>query len=260
MAKGLVKKILSKDEPASDNTTNINLNKILEKIHEGYEYKNGSYFAKRDSFTPSSLTYGPGKCPRYWYLYFEGNEAERNNTWYEVANMDSGTDRHIRIETAVEKAGILVTKEQKIYYDDPPVSAKTDVILMWEGQEILTEIKTKTEDGFNRTTKPASYHIEQLLIYMKILKKAFGILIYESKNSHEIKMFPIHLNQKYKDFINYLFDWMKEVKKAFDEKKLPENPNRMKYKSAMCKGCMFFKSCQLKPAGDIKIELRKDLE
>ena len=32
MAKGLVKKILSKDEPASDNTTNINLNKILEKI------------------------------------------------------------------------------------------------------------------------------------------------------------------------------------------------------------------------------------
>ena len=259
MAKGLVKKILSKDESLDNNTT-INLNKIIEKIHDGYEHKKGTYFAKRSSFTPSSLVYSSGKCARYWYLYFEGNEAENTNTWYEVANMDSGTDRHTRIEDAVENAGILVTREQKLTYDDPPISGKTDVVLMWEDQEILTEIKTKTEDGFNRTTKPASYHIEQLLIYMKILKKAFGILIYESKNSHEIKMFPIQLNEKYKDFINYLFDWMQQVKKAFDEKQLPENPNRMKYNSAMCKGCMFIKSCQLKPAGDIKIELRKDLE
>ena len=260
MAKGLVKKILSKEETVDSGLTTINLNKILEKIHDGYEYKKGKYFAKRDNFTPSSLTYGPGKCPRYWHLYFEGNEAENTNSWYEVANMDSGTDRHTRIEDAVENAGILVAREKKIYHDDPPISAKTDVILMWEGQEILTEIKTKTEDGFQRTTKPANYHIEQLLIYMKILKKAFGILIYESKNSHDIKMFPIHLNQKYKDFINYLFDWMKEVKKTFDEGKLAENPNRMKYKSAMCKDCMFFNSCQLKPVGDVKIELRKDLE
>ena len=259
MAKGLVKKILSKEE-TTDNNTKINLNDIIKKIHDGYEHKKGTYFAKRSSFTPSTLVYSSGKCPRFWYLWFEGNEAENTNDWYDVANMDSGTDRHIRLEDAVENAGILVTREAKITFDDPPISGKTDVVLMWEGQEILTEIKTKNEEGFYRTKKPASYHIEQLLIYMKILKKAFGILIYENKNNHEMLMFPIHLNQKYKDFINYLFDWMKEVKKAFDEKKLPENPNRMKYNSKMCKDCMFIKVCPTKPVGDVKIELRKDLE
>jgi hypothetical protein len=258
MTKKLINKIIQKQETGEK--ININLKQIVEKIHEGYEHKKGMYFAKRDTFTPSTLVYNEGKCARYWYLHFEGNEAENSNTWYEVANMDSGTDRHGRIETAMKDAGILISKEERVKSIDPPISGKTDAVIMWEGEEILTEIKTKNEEGFYRITKPATYHIEQLLIYMKILKKAFGILIYENKNNHEMLMFPIHLNQKYKDFINYLFDWMTQVKKAFDEKQLPENPNRLKYKSAMCKKCSFLKSCQLKPSGDIRIEVRKDLE
>ena len=259
MAKGLVKKILSKEEGSSDKIS-INLNEIIDKIHDGYEYKKGTFFAKRDSFTPSGLTYGAGKCPRYWYLYFEGNEAENTNGWYDVANMDSGTDRHTRIETAMHNAGILVSKEAVLKYDDPPISGRTDAIINWQEQEILTEIKTKTEEGFGRTKKPANYHIEQLLIYMKILKKAFAILIYENKNNHEMLMFPVNLNQKYKDFINYFFDWMRQVKKAFDEKQLPRNPHRMKYNSKNCKDCMFLKVCQEKPEGVIDIEVRKELE
>jgi CRISPR/Cas system-associated exonuclease Cas4 (RecB family) len=71
-------------------------------------------------------------------------------------------------------------------------------------------------------------------------------------------MFPVKLNQHYKDFINYFFEWMKEVRQAFDDKKLPMNPYRSN--SKVCKGCDFEKVCKLKPKGDIKIEPRKDLE
>jgi CRISPR/Cas system-associated exonuclease Cas4 (RecB family) len=259
MSKKLVNKILSKDEKHSDESS-INLNEIIDKIHDGYEHKKGPYFAKRTGFTPSGLTYGAGKCPRMWYLWFEGNEAENTNTWYEVANMDSGSDRHTRIETAMENAGILVTKEAQLKYENPTISGKTDAVIKWNDQNILTEIKTKTDEGFQRTKKPANYHIEQLLIYMKIMKQAFGILIYENKNNHEMLMFPIRLNQKYKDFVNYFFDWMKSGEAAFKEGKLPENPYRVKYNSRDCKGCMFLKVCQTKPVGDIKIESRKDLE
>ncbi len=125
MSKKLVNKILSKDEKHSDESS-INLNEIIDKIHDGYEHKKGPYFAKRTGFTPSGLTYGAGKCPRMWYLWFEGNEAENTNTWYEVANMDSGSDRHTRIETAMENAGILVTKEAQLKYENPTISGKTD--------------------------------------------------------------------------------------------------------------------------------------
>ena len=71
-------------------------------------------------------------------------------------------------------------------------------------------------------------------------------------------MFPIKISQHYKDFINYFFDWMREVKKASDEGLLPENPYRSN--SKVCKGCDFQTACYAKPKGDIKIKPRKDLD
>lgn len=258
MAKALINKLVEKPKTSDDV---IDTQKIVDKIKEGYVAQRKGGYKKRDSFTPSSLTYGAGKCPRFWYLYFEGNEMEAKVDWYAVANMDSGTDRHARIEKAMESAGILVTNEERLSYVDPPISGRTDAVIKWEEKDILTEIKTLNEDSFhylNVKNEPRKYHIEQLLIYMKILKKAFALLIYESKNSHEISVFPVQLNQTYKDFINYFFDWMKQVKKASDDGLLPENPYRSN--SKVCKGCDFETVCRSKPKGDIKIEPRKDLE
>jgi CRISPR/Cas system-associated exonuclease Cas4 (RecB family) len=259
MVKGLLKKIKQADEPVI-NKELIDSDEIIKKIHDGYEHKKGMQFKKRVGFTPSGLTYGSGKCARMWYLWFEGNEGENTNDWYSVANMASGTDRHTRIQQAMEDAGILVHKELPIKSEDPIISGKTDAIIKWNDAEIITEIKTINEESFGYLRKPRNYHIEQLLIYMKILQQSFGYLIYENKNNHELRFFPIQVNQKYKDFINYFFDWMKQVQKAFDDKQLPENPFRNKFENKICKGCDFFKVCQTKGVGDIKIDSRKDLE
>ena len=259
MTKRLLSKIITKEEVPKE-VSKINTNEIIKKIHDGYEHKKGMVFKKRVGFTPSGLTYGSGHCPRFWYLWFEGNEAENTNDWYSVANMDSGSDRHTRIEQAMDDAGILINKELSIKYEDPIISAKTDAIINWDGMDVLTEIKTVNDESFHRITRPRNYNIEQLLIYMKILKKSFGLLIYENKNNHEMLIFTINLNQKYKDFINYFFDWMRKVQKSFDDKQLPENPYKNKFSNKNCKGCDFFKVCQTKPTGDIKIEARKELE
>lgn len=259
MTKRLLSKIMTKEEVPKE-VSKINTNEIIKKIHEGYEHKKGPIFKKRVGFTPSGLTYGAGHCPRFWYLWFEGNEAENTNDWYSVANMDSGSDRHTRIEQAMDDAGILINKELSIKYEDPIISAKTDAVINWDGMDVLTEIKTVNDESFHRITKPRNYNIEQLLIYMKILKKSFALLIYENKNNHEMLIFTINLNQKYKDFINYFFDWMRKVQKSFDDKQLPENPYKNKFSNKNCKGCDFFKVCQTKPTGDIKIEARKELE
>jgi hypothetical protein len=259
MSKNLVKKIINQEEVKSEQVK-INTSEIVDAIHKGYEVKKGPYFAKRTGFTPSGLTYGAGHCPRYWYLWFEGNEAENSNNWYSVANMDSGSDRHKRIEQAMQDGQILITKEAALKHENPTISAKTDAVISWKGEEILTEIKTVNEESFYRIKKPRNYHLEQLLLYMKILKKSFSLLIYENKNNHEMFIFPVHLKQEYKDFINYFFDWMREVETAFKEQKLPENPYRNKYNSKICKNCDFLKACQTKGVGEIKIESRKELE
>ena len=261
MAKRIIDRILH-TEPVVSTDVEIDPDEVIEKIREGYveKGKDRDGFKQRDSFTPSGLTYGSGHCPRMWYLWFEGNDGYSSNDWYSVANMDSGTDRHGRIETAMEHAGILVSKELAIKYEDPPISGKTDAIINWKGVEVLTEIKTMNDEAYHRTRKPRKYHIEQVLIYMKIMKKSFAYLIYESKNTHDIKMFPVRLTQQYKDFINYFFDWMKEVRAAFENNQLPENPYRNKYNSKVCKSCDFIQACQSKPEGDIKIPVRREIE
>jgi len=260
MAKNILRKIKEKQEEEKVLSTEIDPDRIVQEIKKGYEAKNSSGYRKRNSFTPSGLTYGAGHCPRFWFLWFEGNNATSSNTWYDVANMDSGSDRHTRLEDAFEKAGVLVNKEKSLLFDDPPISGRTDAIINIDGREVLTEIKTVNDDSFGYIRKPRRYHVEQLLIYMKILQEAVAFLIYENKNNHEIKVYPIHVTQHYKDFINYFFDWMRSVKKAFDENQLPENPYRNKYNSKNCKGCDFLEACQQKPVGDIKIESRKELE
>jgi CRISPR/Cas system-associated exonuclease Cas4 (RecB family) len=259
MAKSLINKLVEKPKKDEENT--IDTQAIVDKIKEGYAAQRKPSFKKRSSFTPSTLTYGAGKCARFWYLWFEGNEAESKTDWYSVANMDSGTDRHKRIEDAMEHAGILITNEERLSYEDPPISGRTDAIIKWDDHNILTEIKTLNEDSFhylNVKGQPRKYHVEQLLIYMKILKKSFAFLVYESKNSHELSIFPVKLSEHYKEFINYFFGWMQEVKKASDEGKLPENVYRSN--SKVCKGCDFETVCRSKPKGDIRIEPRKDLE
>jgi len=121
-----------------------------------------------------------------------------------------------------------------------------------DSQAIVDKIK----EGYALQRK-ASFK-KRDLIYMKILKKSFAFLVYESKNSHELSLFPVKLTDHYKNFINYFFDWMREVKKASDDGLLPENPYRSN--SKVCKGCDFETVCRTKPKGDIKIAPRKDLE
>jgi CRISPR/Cas system-associated exonuclease Cas4 (RecB family) len=80
----------------------------------------------------------------------------------------------------------------------------------------------------------------------------------KNKNTFEILSIPIVVNEKHVEFINYLFDWMRRVKKAFDEKQLPERGYRKD--SKICKSCPLEKVCDSKDKGVIKIERRKELE
>lgn len=259
MAKGLVKSI-KKAVKQEEKEEGIKVDTVVEYLHKGYESKNGTKFLKRSSFMPSGLVYGQGHCPRYWYLYFEGNEADVYNDWYSAANMDSGSDRHTRIEDAFADAGILVVKEQNLKNERPSISGRTDAILNIDGQEILTEIKTKNNEGFERIIKPPKYNIEQLLIYMKIRQDRDALLLIENKDTHQVKNFVISVNQKYKDFINYFFDWMIRIEDAFAAKTIPQNPYRNKFENKNCKSCQFLRACQQKPEGELKIEHRKELE
>lgn len=232
---------------------------LTEAIEEGYRVDNIPRESKKKSFAPSTLVWNHGICPRYWYLAFEGNTFYEYKTGRSITNMDAGSDRHDRIQKALEHAGILIDNERATTFDDPPIFGYVDSFINWNGQEYIVEIKTCNDDAFNRhkSTKTASnYQILQLLIYMKIYKKKNGILLYENKNTHEMLAIPVNINKDHVAFTEYLFDWMRKVWKAWQDKTIPQVPFRSN-DVKICQNCPLQQACKDAPDGIIKIERRK---
>lgn len=239
----------------------LDTQQLIDKINYGYIAKRESKFAKKNSFAPSTIAYSHGECPRYWYLAFEGAVFEDNTDPYGGANMTAGTKSHERIQQAMEDAGILKESEFKVTWNDPPIFGFGDVILDWGGEDLLGEIKTMPNEGFEyrkASGKPKLGHLVQLLIYMRILNKTKAVLIYENKNNHDLLVIPIEINDYYVKWVSQAFDWMKEVRKAWEDKKLPEKNYRSN--SKICKTCPLRATCDQAGKGDIKIKSLEPLD
>lgn len=222
MTKNLLQEIMLKP---STKKSSIDTNGIIEKIKSGYVANLIPKHTQKKTFAPSTIAYGHGECPRYWYLAFEGNIFTSNSTAYDVANMNSGSMSHDRIQGAMMASGIAETfkddndndtTEFKITHSDPPIFGYGDAIITWNGEEIVAEIKTTQHDAFEyfkNNGKPKKGHVIQLLIYMKILQNAKGVIIYENKNNHDLLVFPVEVNDVYKQWVDNAFNWMKEVRR-----------------------------------------------
>ena len=239
----------------------LDTQELIDKINYGYIAKRGPKFQQKKSFAPSTIAYSHGECPRYWYLAFEGATFEDNADAYGGANMTSGTKSHERIQQAMEDAGILKDSEFKVTWEDPPIFGFGDVILEWGGEDLLGEIKTMPMEGFEyrkAAGKPKLGHLVQLLIYMRILNKTKAVLIYENKNTHDLLVLPVEINDYYVRWVNQAFDWMKTVRKAWEDKTLPEKNYRST--SKICKTCPIRSVCDEAGKGELKIKSLEPLD
>ena len=239
----------------------LDTQELIDKINYGYIAKRGPKFQQKKSFAPSTIAYSHGECPRYWYLAFEGATFEDNADAYGGANMTSGTKSHERIQQAMEDAGILKDSEFKVTWEDPPIFGFGDVILEWGGEDLLGEIKTMPMEGFEyrkAAGKPKLGHLVQLLIYMRILNKTKAVLIYENKNNHDLLVLPVEINDYYVRWVNQAFDWMKTVRKAWEDKTLPEKNYRSN--SKICKTCPIRSVCDEAGKGELKIKSLEPLD
>ena len=254
MTKSLLQQIMIKTDKTS--VPAFNIDGMIEKIQSGYIADKGSKFQQKKSFAPSSITYsdGQGVCARYWYIAFDGAEFEDFSTPFGVANMDSGTLSHGRIQAAMAKSGVLTDSEFKLVHDDPPIYGYVDAMIVWNDEEIVGEIKTTNNDSFEyrkKVGKPKTDHVEQVLIYMKLLGKQKGLIIYENKNNHDLLLFPLEVNDIYRAWIDKTFNWLREVRQTWKDRKLPIKTYRSNAK--VCKTCPVRKACDEAGDGVIKI-------
>lgn len=224
-------------------------------LQEQYLKKNRSGVSQKKTFAPSSIGGYKGVCPRYWYLAFNEHEFQDANDAQGIANMEVGTQGHARIEKLLEDSGIPADLETEMTYDDPPIRGYIDIMIEWKGEIVVGEFKTTNNEGFmyrRSTMKPSFQHLIQLLIYLKATQKKSGFLLYENKNSQELLVIPVEMNEKNEALLESVFEWLRAVYKNYQEGELPKRPFTRKNK--ICKGCPLFDWCWNKqPEGTIEL-------
>ena len=259
MVSNLLSQIMIK---AAANRSFLDHDALIDKIRTGYTVKRVDKFQTKKSFAPSTIAFSHGECPRYWYLAFNGATFADNADAYGGANMNSGTKAHERIQEAMGNVDdFLIDSEFKVKHDDPPIFGYGDVMLNWEGKNLLGEIKTMPMEGFEyrkKTGKAKAGHIIQLLLYMKILNRTEAVLIYENKNNHELLIIPVQISDYYIKWVNAAFDWMRSVRKAWEDQTLPQKNYRSN--SKICKTCPIQAACAEAGQGDIKLPSLEPLD
>lgn len=207
------------------------------------------------SFAPSGIGYGAGKCPRQWYYAFSGGIMREEDTdAMGVANMAYGVEAHERIQKLFDEAGILIAKEIKVTHNDPPIFGYVDLLVRWQDDSVVGEIKTTTQENFifrKTSMRPQGYHLIQVLIYMWVMSKEKGFLFYENKNTQEFLTIPITWTETNKELLENTLEWMRIVKTNQESGQLPKRP--FTRKSIACKSCAFAKHCWNDEEGTVEI-------
>ena len=241
----------------------FNVSKLADMLNDAYLQgrREPSDRAKK-SFAPSGIGYGAGRCARRWYYDFEGGFLRVDDADpVGIANMAYGTEAHERIQGLFEKSGVLVEAEREINTigseEFPPIRGFVDLIIKWQGEETVGEIKTTSQESYvskKAKSQGAGYHLVQVLIYMKVLGLNKGFLLYENKNTQNLLIVPVTWNVANKKLIDDTFEWMNKVYKAWQDGNKPTRPFRSE-KSVVCKTCPFVNFCWNDPdEGSIKIE------
>lgn len=225
--------------------------KLADLINEGYlkGRREPSDRAKK-SFAPSGIGYGSGTCPRQWFYAFTGGIMREEDTdAMGIANMSYGTEAHARIQKVFADTGILIEEERKVVTDGqegmPPIFGYADLIIKWQGEEVVGEIKTTGPESYvskKAKSTGAGYHLLQILIYMKVLGLNKGFLLYENKATQQLLIVPVTWNVENKKLVDNAIDWMNKVYKNWQDGNKPVRPFKSE-RSVVCKTCPFTKHC-----------------
>ena len=240
---------------AYKSNTIFNVKEFNKVITKGYlESGKKSGKTKKTTFSPSTVGYGHGRCPRYWFGAFTGANFEYQDDPTSIANMENGTMSHERIQKALRLAGIVESTEKELKIADPPIRGFCDVIVNWEDEKLVGEIKTTSQESFalrRSSMQIPGYHMVQILLYMHGSEIDKGFLMYENKNTHRILVIPIEMNEKNREFLDYVLNWMRDVRKNWEDNLLPNRP--FEEDSKECSGCPIKRGCWAGHEGVIEL-------
>ena len=178
-----------------------------------------------------------GKCPRA--IYFKFKKYPKKQPEPRILRIfDSGDYTHMRIMSVLFGLGIVRSVEVKIPAQEI-ISGRADAIIDINGKPYVVEIKSSSQYKFANLDKPEPDHMKQIQLYLHFFKIPQGILLYEDKNTQDLKEFLV----EYDPFLvqNVLRDF-KTLKEQIDKNIIPPIPKDIE--PWRCEYCEYREECQ----------------
>jgi len=203
-----------------------------------------------------------GECPRV--VFFKFKEAPQKELEPNVLRIfERGDYIHEKIRRVLFSKGLIQASEVEI----PPeeiISGRADAIVNINGQLYVLDIKSVDGRKFQTIKdEPLIENVCQLQLYLHFFKIEKGILLYESKDSSELKEFVIPYNKEMVEkLLKGIENLFEKVENDIIPARLPDYPYNKR-----CKYCRFREICDMAEAGEMnwqdfknKIENLENLE
>lgn len=178
-----------------------------------------------------------GKCPRAIYFKFKG--APRKEPEARILRIyDHGDYSQMRIMSILFSLGIVRAAEVRI----PPqeiIAGRADAIIGLEGKPYILEIKTSSQYKFSKLEEPEPDHLKQIQLYLHYFKIPQGILLYEDKNTQELKEFLVNYDP---ELVQNVLKELEILKTQIEKDIIPPIPKNIE--SWRCEYCEYQEECQ----------------
>lgn len=187
----------------------MDLNSKIENFYKDKKWET----RERNYFYASEV----GSCERELFMKFKQKEDKpMKPRIYRV--LENGNFVHQRYMKMFAEMGMLIAAE----VDTPKnsiIHGRADCIIS-NGKDIfVVDIKSVSMWSFNNMAEPVTKDKTQLLVYMYYFNIKKGILLYECKNTQNIKTFEINLDIK---FVENLIDNLKELQESISKDLKPD--------------------------------------
>lgn len=177
-----------------------------------------------------------GKCQRAIWFSLKGYPKKEPDARV-TRVLEYGNHTHIRLLGALFSLGLVSAVEIEIPENDL-VHGRADAILSIKGEPYVLEIKSVNSSKFKKGL-PDSSHIKQLQLYLYFFGIKKGILLYENKDTQDLKEFVIDYDEK---IVKEVFSEFNRLKELIEKDIIPEKPKEIE--DWQCDYCPYIEECE----------------
>jgi len=190
-----------------------------------------------------------GKCPRQIFFKFKSAPKEELDPRF-LRIFEQGDVIHEKLVRMLRSMGILECAEIPIAPQED-ISGRADAVVVLNRERYLIDFKSINSSILRGMKEPKEEHVSQVQLYLHFFNIKRGILLYEGKDTLELKEFTINYdNNLAKRILKQFKDLKDNLQKDIVPECLSDYP-----KNWQCRYCQFKDVCET--AGTDKIDWKE---